>query len=133
MTTTLASRPIRVLVEAAPAKIRQGYGLDRIYAIGAGATPGSLFVEVRKVRVDIERNAHDFQSHYRALTWTDERGWIEVASILPEADDMASMPSYVAWDRSARYPDGSPGRAACIAAVEAVAVRLVAMAEAVLF
>jgi hypothetical protein len=110
------------ITENVPVKRGQGYGLTRTYR---ATFPDAM--QERKLRVDINRNAYDHQSHYRVLAWTDGSGWTLVTEILPEAPDMVTNPSYVLWDNS------KPGaRQECVKAVESIASRLVDEALAIL-
>lgn len=112
---------VEQIVPADVVGIRQGYGLVRTYSATVG---GDRYA----VRVDIERNAYDFQSHYRTEFLTAE-GWKPLHRIPPEDDSVTRLPSYVCFgSRSA-----TPGqRAGCVTAVEELAERLLAESTAIL-
>jgi hypothetical protein len=104
----------QVLIPTEPTKRGQGYGLMRFYEARFPrfrSTP-----ERMRLRVDIDRNAYDHQSHYRVDVWTSGSGWVRVVELLPESDAVTSLPSYTAWQRR---------QADCVAAVERVAQQLV--------
>jgi hypothetical protein len=103
-----------VLIPSDVSKRRQGYGLIRVYEVTIPryrSTP-----KVVRLRVDIDRNAYDQQSHYRIDVWMDGRGWVRVTEYLPESDRLTRLPFYTAWDRE---------RQGCIEAVESLAAELV--------
>ncbi len=101
-------------VPTGPTKLDHGYGLARVYGAPAPAHFASGPGRVR-VRVDIERNAYDHQSHYTAYVWTPD-GRRFLTSISPFALDMTALPLHSQWDTR---------RSDCIAAVEAIASQLV--------
>lgn len=107
-----------LLIDSGVVAIRQGYGLDRTYLLPDlpdGTSP--------KIRVEIEHNAYDFQSRYWVSLWTEDKRWVQVASIPNESPLVTGMPSYVCLQS---------GREQCVKATEEVSAQLVMMAYTVL-
>lgn len=125
-----------VLTDSGLVKIRQGYGMQRVYRLhGLVQREGGPC----KVRIDINRNAYDNQSHYRAELWTGT-GWAYLTHINPESMNdqppgnlyqaegvgVTWMPSYV---HDSHDPDWHP---LLLTAVETVVLRLLTDARAIL-
>jgi hypothetical protein len=110
-----------IIVPTQPQKRGQGYGLIRTYRSQVGGPRPQILT----VRVDINRNAYDHQSHYRAELLTTANGWQELHRILPESTAAIALPTYVRWDNTGSRQD-------CITAIEALAERLVSEAFQIL-
>lgn len=98
---------------------RQGYGTDAMFAV---TLPDGT---TRKVRMQVVRDAYDFQSTYVASIWTLGIGWSEVGRILPEDPRVTALPGPGRWENPSR-------REECYRAVDQAIEYLMEIVEAVL-